>query len=255
MKRILAVFENTFKESLRQRIMLLLVIFGVLMIVLSIFLGPFALGETFRIVRDVGLAAAALFSILIIIIIGSGLLYRDIDKRTLYTVITKPVRRSEIIIGKFLGLIALVTVLVIAMAIIQQLVIFLIFGTFDVLLLIAVPFTILEAMVLLSIMLLFSSFSSPTLSVIMGVILYIIGHASPDIKAFAEYAKAPALKYLAYGVYYILPNLENFNYRLQLVHGLTLFTDQVLFSLMYGLIYTALLLYITIIVFEKREFK
>lgn len=255
MKRVLAIFENTFKESLRQRIMLLLVVFGILMIVISIFIGPFALGETYRIMRDVGLGVTALFSILIIIVIGSGLLYRDIDKRTIYTVVTKPVKRSEIIIGKFFGLIALVTILVAAMAIIQQLAIFLIFGMFDPLLLIAIPFTILEAMVLLSIMLLFSSFSTPTLSVIGGIILYIIGHASPDIAAFANIARVPIIRYAAFTAYYILPNLENFNYRLHLVHGLDLFTDQLLFSLLYGIIYTIVILYISIIVFDKKEFK
>lgn len=89
----------------------------------------------------------------------------------------------------------------------------------------------------------------------MGAIFYVIGHASPDLKLFADQVKIPAMKYIAYGFYYIVPNLENFNYRIELVHKLTLQADQLLFSMCYGLIYTIFLLYLAIIIFEKREFK
>jgi ABC-type transport system involved in multi-copper enzyme maturation permease subunit len=255
MHRVLAIIENTFKEGLRQRILILLLIFAILAIVISIFVAPFALGEAAKIVRDMGLAAASLFGVLVVIIIGSSLIHKDIEKRTIYTVITKPVRRAEIIIGKFLGLFLLIFILQCSMTVIQQLIIFVFEGIFDLPLLLTLPFSSIEVMILISILLVFSSFSSPTLSSIMGIIFYIIGHASPDLKLFADQVKIPLLKYLAYIFYYIFPNLENLNYRLDLVHGLPLHPDMVLFSLCYGLIYTILLLYIAIIIFEKREFK
>lgn len=255
MNRIWAIIENTFKESLRQKILLLLVIFSILLIVVSIFLEPFALGEAPRILRDFGLAVSALFGVLVVIIIGSTLIHKDIEKRTIYTVITKPVRRSEIIIGKFLGLLLLIIILVCAMAAIQQLVIFLYEGSFDFSLLIAIPFLILEIMILLGILLLFSSFSSPALSAIMGILFFIIGHASPDLKLFADQTGAVILKYCANAFYYILPNLENFNLRIDLVHKLPLYPDQILFSVCYGLIYTIFLIYLAIIIFQRREFK
>ena len=255
MNRIWAIIENTFKESLRQKIFLLLVIFSILLIVVSIFLEPFALGEAPRILRDLGLAVSALFGVLVVIIIGSTLIHKDIEKRTIYTVITKPVRRSEIIIGKFLGLLLLIIILVCAMAVIQQLVIVFYEGSFDFSLLIAIPFLILEIMILLGILLLFSSFSSPALSAMMGIIFFIIGHASPDLKLFADQTGTVILKYCANAFYYILPNLENFNLRIDLVHKLPLYPDQILFSVCYGLIYTIFLVYLAIIIFEKREFK
>jgi ABC-type transport system involved in multi-copper enzyme maturation permease subunit len=255
MFRILAIAENTFKEAVRQRILVLLVIFSILLIIISIFLEPFAIGESPKILRDIGLAVAPLFGILVVIIIGSTLVYKDIEKRTIYTVITKPVKRSEIILGKFFGFIALIAILLCAMAIIQQLVIFMYEGAFDFTLLIAVPFSLLEIMVLLGILLLFSSFSSPALSALFGIIFFVIGHASPDLKAFATHVESSALKSFAHIVYYILPNLENFNFRLELVHKLPLYGDQLFFSVCYGLIYTIFLLYIAILVFEKREFK
>ncbi|MCX7995672.1 MAG: ABC transporter permease subunit, partial [candidate division WOR-3 bacterium] len=115
MQRILAIAENTFKESLRQRIMLLLIIFSILLIVISIFLEPFALGESPKLLRDFGMAVASLFGILVVIIIGSTLIHKDIEKRTIYTVIVKPVKRSEIILGKFFGLFLLIAILECAM--------------------------------------------------------------------------------------------------------------------------------------------
>jgi len=255
MHRIWAIVENTFKESLRQRILMLLIIFSVLVIVVSVFLEPFALGEAPKILRDFGIAAASLFGVLIVIIIGSTLIHKDIEKRTIYTVITKPVKRSEIIIGKFLGLLLLIAILQCAMIVIHQLVIFIYEGAFDLPLFITIPFSLLEIMILLGILLLFSSFSSPTISAIMGIIFFVIGHASPDLKLFADQVNVAILKYLAYGFYYILPNLENFNLRIDLVYKLPIHLDQLLFSICYGLIYTIFLLYVSIIVFEKREFK
>lgn len=251
----MAILENTFKEALRQRIMLLLIIFSILLIVVSMFLEPFALGESPKLLRDFGMAVASLFGILVVIIIGSTLIHKDIEKRTIYTVIAKPVKRSEIILGKFLGLFLLIALLAGAMALIHQLVILVYEGRFDLSILLNLPFSLIEIMVLLGILLLFSSFSSATLTSIMGVIFYVIGHASPDLKLFADTVKVPALKYLAYGFYYILPNLENFNLRLELVHKLPIYTDQLLFSLCYGLIYTIFLLYLAVLIFEQREFK
>jgi ABC-type transport system involved in multi-copper enzyme maturation permease subunit len=255
MHRIRAIAENTFKEALRQRILMLLAIFTVLVIIISLFMEPFALGEAPRILRDFGLAAAALFGALVVIIIGSTLIHRDIEKRTLYTVITKPVKRSEIIVGKFLGLLFLLVILECAMALIHQLVIFMYEGAFDPSLLIVVPFTLLELMILLGILLLFSSFSSPALSALMGVIFYVVGHASPDLKLFAAQTAVPVLKHLAYGFYYILPNLENFNIRIEVVHRLPLHADMIFYAMCYGLMYTVFLLYLSTVIFEQREFK
>ena len=255
MHRIWAICENTFKEALRQRILIILVVFALLIIIVSVFLGPFALGELPKIIRDIGLSAASFFSVLIVIIVGSTLVRKDIEKRTIFTVITKPVRRGEIILGKFLGLFILIMIIQITMTVIQQLVILIFEGSIDLSLLIVLPFSLIEIMILLGILLVFSSFSSPTLSAIMGVIFYIIGHASPDLKLFADQSKIPIMKYIAYGFYYVIPNLENLNYRLEIVHKLTLYSDQLAFTVAYGLIYAIFLLYLAILVFEGREFK
>ena len=255
MHRVLAIFENTFKEALRQKILALLGVFALLLIVVSVFLEPFALGEAPKIMRDFGLAVTSLFGVLTTIIIGSALIHRDIEKRTLYTVLSKPVRRGEIVVGKFLGLGALVGLLVLAMLLIHQLIIFMQEGIFEISLLIVFPFTILEVSVILGILLLFSSFSSSTLTSIMGVIFFVAGHAMPDLKLFAESTKVEALRHIAYAFYYFLPNLSNFNFRTDLAYNVPLPPDQVIFSVCYGVLYVLFLLYVTTLVFEYREFK
>ena len=89
----------------------------------------------------------------------------------------------------------------------------------------------------------------------MGVIFFVVGHAMPDLKLFADQAGVALLKYVAYGFYYVLPNLENFNLRIDLAYGLPLYADQILFSICYGVMYITFLLYLTTLVFEGREFK
>lgn len=255
MKKVKAIFENTFKEGLRQRILIILSVFALLIIAISVFLEPFALGESPKIMRDLGLAAASLFGVMTTIIIGSALIHRDIEKRTIYTVLSKPVSRGQVVLGKFLGLGALIALLILAMLLIHQITIFIYEGSFDPYLLITFPFTLLEIAVILGILLLFSSFSSSTLTSIMGVIFFVVGHAMPDLKIFAESSKVEALKHIAYAFYYVFPNLENFNIRSELVYGLPLPMDQMIFSACYGVIYSIFLIYVTTLVFERREFK
>lgn len=243
------------KEGLRQKTLLILVVFSIILLITSFFMTPFALGESVKLIRDFGLGIASLLGVLTVIIIGSALIYKDIERRTIYTVVARPVRRFEIIIGKFLGLVILIALLQLGMAIIQQLIIFINEGKPALVLMANIPFELLEIMVLSGILLFFSSFSTPALSSVGAVIVFVIGHAAPDIKLFAEQSAAGVLKYVALLFYYLLPNLENFNYRLEFVHKLPIHTDQVIFSACYGLIYTLFLLYVTTLVFERREFK
>jgi len=253
--RVWAISKNIFCEGIRQRVLMLAVVFAIALVFLSVFLGPFSLGEISKIIRDFGLAVSSLLAIFIIITIGAAILYRDIERRTIYTIITRPIKTNEIILGKFIGLSLLVIVLVIMTAIIQQLVIFLFEIKFDPYILIAPLISIFEIMIMVGILLLFSSFSSSVFSSIMTIIFYIVGHMSPDLKLFADTVKAPGLKLLTKFFYYILPNLENFNLRTEVVYHLSLPRDQILFTISYGFAYTILLICLSVIIFEYREFK
>ena len=253
--RIWAICRNIYLEGFRQKVFTSAVIFAVILIVLSVFLGPFSLGEISKIVRDFGLAISSLLSIFIIVTVGSAILYRDLERRTIYTIVTRPIRSREIVIGKFFGLVLLVISLTFAMAIIQQLVILLSEGRFDLAIMIAPLFNCFEIMIMTGVLLLFASFSSAAFSSIMTVILFIVGHASPDLKLFADTVKSPFLKTVSTAFYYILPNLENFNLRLDVVYRLPMAADQAVYVISYGIIYIVLLLFLSVIIFESREFK
>jgi ABC-type transport system involved in multi-copper enzyme maturation permease subunit len=253
--RIWAICRNIYLEGFRQKVFTAAVVFAVILIVLSVFLGPFSLGEISKIVRDFGLAISSLLGIFVIVTVGSSILYRDLERRTIFTIVTRPIRPREIIIGKFLGLAMLVISLVFAMSIIQQLVILLSEGRLDLPILVAPLFYCFEVMIMTSVLLLFSSFSSAAFSSIMTVVLFIVGHASPDLKLFADTVKSPFLKTISTVFYYLLPNLENFNLRLDVVYRLPLPADQALYVVCYGIMYTVLLLFLSVIIFEGREFK
>jgi len=254
-KRVWAIARNIYLEGLRQKIFTIAVIFAMLLIVLSMFLGPFSLGETSKIIRDFGLGVSSLLGIFIIVTIGSAILYRDLERRTIYTIITRPIQPREIILGKFLGLCLLVFSITAAMAVIQQLVILMFEGRLDLHILLAPFFGCFEIMIMTGIMLLLASYSSSTFSSIMTVIIYVVGHASLDLKVFTETVKMPMLKFLSSAAYYLLPNLENFNLRLDVVYRQPLPADQIGYSVCYGLAYAIAVLYIAVIIFERREFK
>ncbi|MEO0263602.1 MAG: ABC transporter permease subunit [candidate division WOR-3 bacterium] len=255
MKKILAVGLNTFRESVRQKIFFILLIFGFTLLLTSFFLYPLSVGEQSKIIRDFGASAISFFNILLIIIVGSTLIYKEIEKRTIYLVVTTPIEKSEIIIGKFLGLFLIIIINIVTMNIMHQVLIFFTDKKFDpTLFIIFYPF-LFECSILISFLILFSTFSSSILSAIIGFLIYIIGHLIESLKLFAEISKIKIIKYISYFFYYILPNLENFNIKSNVVYGEIPSFNYFLFSSSYGIIYTIIILYIAIIVLEKKEFK
>jgi len=254
MTRIKAIALNTLKESLRQRILIVLVVFAVGLIIVSLFIGPFALGEMPHIIRDTGLAASSFIGMVIVLVIGSRLIYHDIKERTIYTVITRPIRRSEIVLGKFLGLALLVLLIEIGFFVIHLLTIYIQEGVVELRLFIVLPLTLLELFVILGFLFVFSSSSTPVLATIMGIIFYLVGHAAPDIRTFAFSMSTGLLSVLMKGIYYIIPNLEYLNLKLPIVYGLPIYADHIVFALCYGIVYTVILLFVSTILIERREF-
>lgn len=255
MKKILAVALNTFRESVRQKIFFILFIFGFTLLLISFFLYPLSVGEQSKIIRDFGLSAISFFNILLIIIIGSTLIHKEIEKRTIYLVVTTPVEKKEIIIGKFLGLFLLIIINIVIMEIMHQILIFFTDKKFDFSLFIAFFPFLFECSILISFLILFSTFSSSILSAIMGFLIYIIGHFIESLKLFAEISKIKIIKLISYFFYYILPNFENFNIKSNIVYGEMPSFNYFLFSISYGTIYTVIILFLAIIILERKEFK
>lgn len=267
MNRIITVAHNTFIEAIRDRVLYSLLIFALLMILSSLIIAGISGEQYNKIVKDLGLTAISIIGIMLSVFLGMGLVYKEIEKKTVYNIFSKPIKRYEFILGKYLGLSFTLLVITVGMAIIlfllvlytelryQGLVEFYYggqhFGEFFN----AIYFQYLEFLIIIGIAIIFSSFTTPILSVLFTFLIFAIGRFSSDIKLFAEEIKNPVSAVFAEVVYRIIPNLEKFNTRSEAVYGGGLNLEFILFTTAYALIYTIGLLLLSMIIFEKKEFK
>ena len=253
--KVWAIGENTFMEAIRDRVLYSIVFFAVLILIVSTVLDMVTIGQRTKIIKDVGLASISLFGALIAIFVGIGLVYKELDKRTIYTIISKPVTRFQFLLGKYLGLVFTIFVEVAAMSLIFCLIVFFQGGSVDPLLLEAIALTLLELMIVCAVAIFFSSFSTPILSGMFTLGVYIIGHLTYDLYEFSSSFRVTALETMLKVLYYVFPNLDNFNIRSNAVHGLPVDADFLLFAIAYGFIYIILLFIISSFIFSRKDFK
>ncbi|MBI2837440.1 MAG: ABC transporter permease [Acidobacteria bacterium] len=249
-----AIALNTFREAIRDKILYLLVVFGLVLIGAARIISWLTVGAQIKIIVDVGLAAITIFGVLVAVFIGISLVQREIERRTIYTVVTKPIHRHEFILGKFAGLALTLLVMLFVMSALLQVAVFLKTGHASLPVLRACFLIYFELLVIVSIAILFSSFSTPILSFLLTLMLYVIGHLSYSLLDLAKHLPAGAGPFVLKVVYYVLPNLENFNLKAAAVHGLPVPTGFVLTSIEYGLVYVAAILTLSVIVFRTRDF-
>ena len=254
MNRVLVIGFNTFRENLREKLLYNLVIFALLIMGSSILLERLSLGDTSRLILDLGLASINIFGVLIAIFIGIGLVSKEIDKKTIYTIISKPVSRSEFLLGKYLGL--SITLFVNTLIMFAGLLLVLLYMDVPIGLLLfkAVFLIFLELMVITAVALLFSTFTTPTLSAIFTLAIYVIGHLTGDLKDLGAKLQGGGRLFLT-ALYYIMPNLENFNIKGRVIHHLDIGGGELALILAYGVLYTTLLLLLAAVIFQRRDFR
>jgi len=252
--KIRAITLNTFKEAIRDRILYLLFFFAAAAIIFSRLLALLTVGDRVKIIKDVGLASLSLFGALMAILIGTGLVYKEIDKKTIYTVISKPIHRWQFLLGKFLGLMLTLVVMIGLMSLIFLAVVFAHTFKLEPRLLIAILFIFIELMLITAVAILFSCFSTPILSSIFSLAFYFIGHTSWGLETLIRKLRPGPGRWLAQFLYTFLPDLENFNFRTEIVHGLAIQPRFYFYSALYGLFYTAFILVLANMIFRKRDF-
>ena len=267
MKRILSVAHNTFTEAIRDRVLYSLIIFAVIMILSSLIFASISAEQHNKIVKDLGLSAISIIGIMLSIFLGMGLVYKEVEKKTVYNIFSKPIRRYEFIFGKYIGLASTLLVITLGMALILFLCVLYIETRYDGLItfyygghyyeafFLAIYFQYLEFLIIIGIVLVFSSFTTPVLSVLFTFFLFAIGRFSSDIRLITEEIKSPVTGIFAEGAYRIIPNLEKFDFRTEAVHGGDISLELIVYTTAYAVIYTLVLLLLTIIIFEKKEFK
>jgi ABC-type transport system involved in multi-copper enzyme maturation permease subunit len=246
---------NTFKESARNKMFYLLVFFGIAFALSSKLISFLTLGDAMKVLEDTGLAAINFFCVLIAIFTGINLVYKEIEKKTIFNILSKPVTRDQFIIGKFFGLALTLLAALLAMASIFFLLVLLVGGGFDFKILLYFFMLYLELLIIVAISLLFSSFSTPILSFIFTVSLYLIGHVMWTFNEFKSLLRSELWLNITQGIYYILPNLDKFNIKNDVVLNQSLQASTIIFTILYALVYILAVLALTILIFRKREFQ
>ena len=252
--KIRAIAGITFKEAKRDRVLYLLFFFAALGIVASRVLALLTVGDRIKIIKDVGLASISLFGVLMAILIGTGLVYKEIDKKTIFTLLAKPLHRAEFILGKFLGLVLTLFVMTLAMSIIFLAIVFAHTLRIAGALLGGVSYIFLELVLITAVAILFSSFSTPILSSLFALGFYLIGHLSWGLELILKKMAPGAGRTFVRALYTVLPDLENFNFKTEVVHGLAIPPAIYLSSFVYGLCYTVFILALAILIFRRRDF-
>ena len=252
--KIQAIALNTFKEAIRDRILYLLFFFAAVSLAFSRLLAVLTVGDRVKIIKDVGLASISIFGVLMAILIGTGLVYKEIDKKTIYTLLAKPIRRWQFLLGKFFGLVLTLFVMILAMGLIFLVIVLLHTGKLEGRMLLAILFIFLELVLITAVAILFSCFSTPILSSIFSLSFYLIGHLSWGLETLIQKTRSGTARVALRGLSAILPDLENFNFKTEVVHGLAVDPKFYFFSALYGLVYTIFILALAVLIFKKRDF-
>ena len=252
---IIAVAFNTFRETIRDRVLLNIFFFSLAMVLISIILSRWSIGQERKILIDFGLSVVSIFGLLVSIFIGIGLVHREIERRTIFTILSKPVRRSQFVVGKFLGMAATLCILIILMGSVLYGIVTLQGGAPRGIIIISYILIYWEMLIMVSVALTFSCVTTPMISAVMSIFLYTIGHLSSDIHLIGSGGHSPSMAIILKILYYILPNLERFNIAAEVVHGLPLAGGSVIVSMLYGTVYIAFLLLLSSTLLERREFQ
>jgi len=256
LKRIFPIALNTFREAVRDRVLYNLVFFVLLLTVAAIFLGELTAGQEVRTIINLGLSATLLFGAFISIFVGVGLVSKEIEKRTIYAIFSKPVGRAEFIVGKYLGLCLTLLVNILVMGVGVSLALVYVGGkNFALTIWGAVLLIFFELMILTAVAILFSSFSSPALSALLSFFVFIIGHFSASLNKLAEALGSAFAKYFFGAIFYLLPNLSLFSFIDLAAHGEFPPVRMILGAAAYALVYIAILLTVTVLIFSRRNFK
>lgn len=247
------IARNTFQETVRDKLLYSLVAFAGLVIAASLLAGSVSLGQDVRVIIDFGLTAMLVFLLIITLLIGTQLMFREMERKTIYLALTKPISRDQFYLGKFFGLCLTLAVAAGVMTVLFLGLLYVKTKTFSEPALWAVLFLLLEVWLLTAIGLLFSTFASPLSSAVYTFCLVLIGHSSNSLWLIAQ--KNPGvLGNILEAIYYIFPNLEKFNLRNEVVYNFQPVAMQVVGVVGYFVCYTAVIIIAGLVAFRRDEF-
>lgn len=265
MKSILTVAWNAYRESVRDKILYNLALFAVGLILFSILLGEWSVFARENVIKDFTLSVMSLFGLLMAVFVGIQLIQKELQRKTVLTLLAKPLPRWHFIVGKYLGLLVVLAINLAGMTLCFFFVLLYVGTAPDKSLLLAIYLIFVEMAVITAVALLFSAFSTPMLSALFTLGVYIAGHLSGDILNHLAFVQkygdrlpggsaSIGMEKIARAVYFLIPNLENFNISARVVYHLPLGPHYALFTTLHGLCFIAAYLLIACLWFNKRDF-
>jgi Cu-processing system permease protein len=266
MNSIFIIAYNAFRETVRDKILYNLVLFAIMMIAFSLLLGEWSVFARDTVVKDFALASMSVSGLMMSVFVGIGLIQKEIQRKTILTLLAKPLPRWHFIVGKYIGLLMVLFVNLAIMTLVFFVLLLTIGSRPTPSLLLAIYLVYLEMAVVVAVALLFSAFSTPTLSALFTLGVYVAGHLSGDIVNHLNFIRkfgsrlggaegmSPFTEKLIHAVYYVIPNLDNFNIRGRVVYNLPLGHHYVLYTSFYGLAFIGMYLLIASLWFSKRDF-
>ena len=258
MKRVGVVALNTFREAVRDRVLYNLLFFALVMMAASIIAGQISIGIEETVIATLGLSAISLIGLLIAIFIGVGLVSKEMDKRTLYALLAKPVRRWEFLLGKFGGLVLTLAVNTAAMGVGLFLALVYVKPTLergDATVFVAVYFIWLKLALVVALALLFSCFTTPLLAILFTVGIYVVGLYVQELRDMPMRVMSPGMTIFTKWLSYLLPNFENFHVMALAAHSRPVPGGFILQNTLYAVVYCTIVLTAAVLVFSKRNLK
>jgi ABC-type transport system involved in multi-copper enzyme maturation permease subunit len=248
-----AIALNTFREAIRDRVLYLILTFALLLIAVSQFVSRLTVGSEIKIVKDLGLSAISVFGLLTAVFVGVSLVFKEIERRTVYTLLAQPVRRWQFVCGKYIGLSlvlgasVVLTGAAVSIAVAAQ-------GESPVGLLPAIALGFVELELVAAFAVLLSTFTNPILAAVGTVATYVAGHLSWSFELLEKRMTGETGKALCRGLEAVLPNLDRLNVKASAVHGVPLPHGYFAAAAAYGLFYAVAVVILACLVFERREF-
>ena len=268
MRPIAWIAINVFRESVRDKVLYNLVVFAIMLIGASYLIGQLTAGQDVKIIKDLGLAATSIFGLFIAIFIGIGLVSKEVERRSIYGLLAKPIERYQLVLGKYAGLVLTLAVNLAVMAVALYALLAVMAWLEDPVvqtaweapavdprMLKAIALTFVELSIVTAIALFFSTFSTPLLSAAFTLGLFVAGRFSADLRNFNQVVDSPGAAALARGLYWVLPNLAPFDVRSQIVHAQPVTLGYMALTTAYGALYIAALLVVAALIFSRRDFK
>lgn len=253
--RIYAIAVNTVREAIRNRVLYTLLFFALALIGTGVVLASLSYVERERILQDVGFAAMRVFAVAIAIFVGIHLVHREVDRRTIFTILSKPIARSEFLIGKYAGLVLTlwlqIGVMSLGFAAISQLS----GAPLGSVHAAAVVLVGAEVAVVVAVALLFSAFTTPMLASLFTAGLWMIGQLSRDLRALGAQADSETIRRATEFLYRALPDFQAFDLTAHAARGLVIASSDVLLPLAYATGYATLVLVAATWIFERRDFR